>query len=117
MTRKPSSRENDRLSGKEYDGKRRRISHGTRENYKMRPTIPVTVLGHRRFIVITGSGISLLQPGLYPSNVRGTSMSPFEVRGEALALEMNRNWRSVLETEISLKSFTYALSRQNPTEC
>jgi hypothetical protein len=48
------------------------------------PTIKVEITGiHRVFLLDTGSGISLIQHGVYSSEVKPTSLSPFGVTGRA----------------------------------
>jgi hypothetical protein len=37
---------------------------------------------HREFVLDTGSGISLIQPGVYSSEVKPTKLSPFGVTGK-----------------------------------
>jgi hypothetical protein len=46
------------------------------------PTVRATISGtHTVFIADTGSSISLIQPGVYSSEVRPTNLSPFGVTG------------------------------------
>jgi hypothetical protein len=43
----------------------------------------VEILGiQREFVSDRGSGISLIQPGVYPSEVKSTKLSPFPVTGK-----------------------------------
>jgi hypothetical protein len=52
------------------------------------PTIEVEISGiHRVFVLDTGSGISLIQPGVYSSKVKHTSLSPFGVTGKELEIK------------------------------
>ena len=57
------------------------LEHGT-------PTLSVEIDGvSRRLIVDTGSNVSILQPGVSKSDVRGTAVRPFEVTGESLDIK------------------------------
>jgi hypothetical protein len=52
------------------------------------PTINVEIAGTRReFVLDTGSGISLIQPGVYSSEVKPTNLSPFGVTGKELEIK------------------------------
>jgi len=52
------------------------------------PTIQAKISGiHKVFVLDTGSGISLIQPGVYPSEVKPTNLSPFGVTGKVLEIE------------------------------
>jgi hypothetical protein len=48
------------------------------------PTVEVEIAGTRReFVLDTGSGISLIQPRVYPTEVKPTNLSPFGVTGKS----------------------------------
>jgi hypothetical protein len=48
------------------------------------PTVHVEIAGaQREFVLDTGSGISLIQPGVYPSEVKPTNLCPFGDRERA----------------------------------
>jgi hypothetical protein len=48
------------------------------------PTFEVEITGTRReFVLDAGSGISLIQPAVYPSEVKPTNLSPFGDRERA----------------------------------
>jgi hypothetical protein len=52
------------------------------------PTVSVEILGtQREFVLDTGSGISLIQPGVYSSEVKPTNLSPFGVTGKELEIK------------------------------
>jgi hypothetical protein len=52
------------------------------------PTIQVEVSGIQRvFVLDTGSGISLIQPGVYPSEIKPTNLSPFGVTSKELEIQ------------------------------
>jgi hypothetical protein len=52
------------------------------------PTVEVEISGiHRVFILDTGSGMSLIQPGVYSSEVKPTSLSPFGVTRKELEIK------------------------------
>jgi hypothetical protein len=51
-------------------------------------TVDVEIAGTRReFVLDTGSGISLLQPQVYSSEVKPTNLSPFGVTGKGLEIK------------------------------
>jgi hypothetical protein len=51
------------------------------------PTVNVEFAGtQREFVLDTGSGISLIQPGVYPSEVK-PNLSPFGVTGKELEIK------------------------------
>jgi hypothetical protein len=52
------------------------------------PTVDVEIAGtQREFVLDTGSGISLIQAGVYPSEVKPTNLRPFCVTGKELQLK------------------------------
>jgi hypothetical protein len=52
------------------------------------PTVEVEIAGtQREFVLDTGSGILLIQPGVYSSGVKPTSLSPFGVTGKELEIK------------------------------
>lgn len=52
------------------------------------PTLKAKIAGiHRVFVLDTGSGISLIQPGVYSSEVKPTNLSPFGVTGKELEVQ------------------------------
>jgi hypothetical protein len=52
------------------------------------PTDNVEIAGtQREFVLDTGSGISLIQPGVYSSEVKPTNLSPFGVTGKELEIK------------------------------
>jgi hypothetical protein len=52
------------------------------------PIVNVEITGTRReFVLDTGSGISLIQPGVYSSEVNPTNVSPFGVTGKELEIK------------------------------
>jgi hypothetical protein len=52
------------------------------------PTVEVEIAGTRReFVLDTGSGISLIQPGVYSAEVTPTNISPFGVTGKQLEIK------------------------------
>jgi len=52
------------------------------------PTIKAKISGiHRVFVLDTGSGISLIQPGVYSSEIKPTNLSPFGVTGKELEIQ------------------------------
>jgi NurA-like 5'-3' nuclease len=53
------------------------------------PTVEVEIAGARReFVLDTGSAISLIQPGVYPTEVKPTILSPFGVTGKELEIKV-----------------------------
>jgi len=60
--------------------------HTTRINLRRgRPTVRVNILGaSKEFIVDSGSGVSLTQPGIYRSEVRPSSSTSFGATGDGL---------------------------------
>jgi hypothetical protein len=52
------------------------------------PTIKAKIsVIHRVFVLDTGSGISLIQPGVYSSEVKPTNLSPCGVTGKELEMQ------------------------------
>jgi hypothetical protein len=52
------------------------------------PTINVEIAGtQREFVLDTGSGISLIQPRVYPSELKPTNLCPFGVTGKELEIK------------------------------
>jgi hypothetical protein len=52
------------------------------------PSVNVEIAGtQREFLLDTGSGISLIQPGVYPSEVKPTNVCPFGVTWKELVLK------------------------------
>jgi hypothetical protein len=52
------------------------------------PTLEVEIAGtQREFVLDTGSGISFIQPGVYSSGVKPTSLSLFGVTGKELEIK------------------------------
>jgi hypothetical protein len=63
------------------------------------PTIEVGISGiHRVFVFDTGPGISLIQPGVYSSEVKPTNLSPYGVTGKELEIQKYRNTGSTEST-------------------
>jgi hypothetical protein len=52
------------------------------------PTVEVEIAGTRKdFVLDTGSGIPLIQPGVYPTEVKPSNVSPFGVTGKELEIK------------------------------
>jgi hypothetical protein len=52
------------------------------------PTVEVEIAGtQREFVLDTGSGISLIQTGVYSSGVKPTNLSPFGVTEKELKIK------------------------------
>jgi hypothetical protein len=53
------------------------------------PTIQVEISGiHTVFVLDTGSGICLIQPGVYSNEIKPTNLNPFEVTGKELEIHV-----------------------------
>jgi hypothetical protein len=52
------------------------------------PTVEVEIAGtQRQFVLDKGSGISLIQPGVYPNEIKPTNLSRFGVTGKELEIK------------------------------
>ena len=99
-SRRPKGRKNDSTAGKrERKGSGDSYFHISvpekdDRNFTVRvqsiagaPTIQAKITGfHRVFVLDTGSGISIIQPGIYASEVKPTNLSPFGVTGRELKI-------------------------------
>jgi hypothetical protein len=56
------------------------------------PSVLVNIAGSiRRFLLVTSSNVSVLQPGVSRSDVRVTNLKPYGVTGEALDIKGRRS--------------------------